>query len=213
MIAVGTIDERVGVAVDAWPRWVPSWSPGSHRSRSRLCRRCTGSPVVAAAGIGRDVPHQVTHALVSRMQRIIDKQVDEFTAAQLPALHAELGGEDLWKVGGYDPAGGLDPEFDGVDPDPEPDEGGQPFLFTLAGLAEETRPEPPLPRPPLSAEEKQRLRREIEVADAYAAEVGRDLCFALMSHQARIETAIARFVEPQVRAMLDELSRHLEPPE
>lgn len=213
MIVAGAIDERVNAAVDAWLRWVPSWKPGTHRGRSRLCRRCTGSPLLAAAGLTSDVPHQVTHALVSRMQRIIDKRVDEFTAAQLPALHDELAGEELWRSGGYDPAEGLAPEYEGLDPDPEPDEGEQPFLFTLAGLAAESRPEPPLPRPPLSAEEKQRLRREIELADAHAEETGREVCFALMTHRQRIEAAIQRFVEPQIQAMLDELSQHLEPPQ
>ncbi|UOQ57944.1 spermidine/putrescine ABC transporter substrate-binding protein [Leucobacter allii] len=208
-----TIEERVNVAVDAWLRWVPGWAPGTHRGRARLCRRCTGSPVLTAAGIANDVPHQVTHALVSRMQRIIDRRVDEFTADELPTLHAELSGEELWRTRGYDPAAGLAPEYEGLDPDPEPAEGDQPFLFTLAGLAEETRPEPPLPRPPLSAEEKQRLRREIELADRCAEEAGRELCFALAAHRPRIQTAISRFVEPQVRAMLDELSRNLEPPQ
>ncbi|MFT4233189.1 MAG: spermidine/putrescine ABC transporter substrate-binding protein [Leucobacter sp.] len=208
----GTIEERVDAAVDAWLRWVPRWEPGTHRGRSRLCRRCTGSPILAAAGIAGDVPHQVTHALVSRMQRIIDRRVDEFTERELPTLHAELAGAEIWQAGGYDPAAGLAPEYEGLDPDPEPDEGEQPFLFTLAGLAEESRPEPPLPRPPLSAEEKQRLRREIELADRCAEEAGREACFALMRHRARIEAAIHRFVEPQIQAMLDELSRNLEPP-
>lgn len=207
------VEERVGIAVDAWLRWVPGWAPGSQRTRVRLCRRCTGSPVVAAAGIGRDVPHQVTHALVSRMQRIIDKEVDEYTERELPTLHAELAGEDLWRAGGYDPSHGLEPELDGVDLDPEPDEQGQPFLFTLAGLAEESKPEEPLPRPPLSAEEKRALRHEIELADAHAEDAGRSLCLALVSHRGRIQAAIARFVEPQIVSMLDELSKHLEPPQ
>lgn len=209
----GTIEERVDAAVDAWLRWVPGWTPGTHRGRARLCRRCTGSPLLAAAGLTSDVPHQVTHALVSRMQRIIDRRVDEFTEQQLPTLHAELAGEELWRAGGYDPAADLAPEYEGLDPDPEPDDGEQPFLFTLAGLAEETRPAPPLPRPPLSPEEKQRLRREIELADRCAEEAGREVCFALMVHRARIETAIHRFIEPQIRAMLDDLSRYLEPPQ
>ena len=212
MIVAGTIEERVSVAVDGWLRWVPSWAPGTHRGRARLCRRCTGSPFLAAAGIPADVPHQVTHALVSRLQRIIDKRVEEYTAAELPALHAELTGDELWKTSGYDPAAGLPPEYDGLDPDPEPDDGEQPFLFTLAGLAEETKPAPSLPRPPLSAEEKQRLRHDIELADRCAEDAGRDVCFAVMTHRARIEAAILRFVEPQVQAMLDELSRNLEPP-
>lgn len=209
----GAIEERVDAAVDAWLRWVPGWSPGTHRGRARLCRRCTGSPLLAAAGLTSDVPHQVTHALVSRMQRIIDRRVDEFTEQELPALHAELTGAEMWQSGGYDPAAGLAPEYEGLDPDPEPDDGEQPFLFTLAGLAEETRPEPPLPRPPLSQEEKQRLRREIELADRCAEEAGREVCFALVTHRPRIQAAIQRFIEPQIRAMLDDLSRNLEPPQ
>ena len=209
----GAIEERVNVAVDAWLRWLPGWAPASHRGRSRLCRRCTGSPLLAAAGLTRDVPHQVTHALVSRMQRIIDKRVDEYTAAELPALHAELSGEELWQTSGYDPGAGLAPEYDGLDPDPEPDDRAQPLLFTLAGLAEDARPEPPLPRPPLNQEEKERLRREIELADRCAEEAGRRVCFALVGHRARIEAAIDRFVEPQIRAMLADLSKHLEPPQ
>ena len=212
MIVTGTIEERVSVAVDAWLRWVPRWTPGTHRGRARLCRRCTGSPFLAAAGLPADVPHQVTHALVSRLQRIIDARVEEVTAAELPALHAELTGDELWAARGYDPAEGLPPEYDGLDPDPEPDDGDQPFLFTLAGLAEETKPAPPLPRPPLSAEEKQRLRQDLERADRCAEDTGREVCFAVMAHRHRIESAISRFVEPQIRAMLEELSRTLEPP-
>jgi hypothetical protein len=213
VIVAGAIEERVDAAVDAWLRWVPGWSPGTHRGRARLSRRCTGSPLLAAAGLSSDVPHQVTHALVSRMQRIIDRRVDEFTERELPTLHAELTGAEIWQSGGYDPAAGLAPEYEGLDPDPEPDDGEQPFLFTLAGLAEETRPEPPLPRPPLSAEEKQRLRHEIELADRCAEEAGREVCFVLVTHRSRIQAAIQRFIEPQIRAMLDDLSRHLEPPQ
>ncbi|RGE24402.1 spermidine/putrescine ABC transporter substrate-binding protein [Leucobacter sp. wl10] len=209
----GAIEQRVDAAVDAWLRWVPGWTPGTHRGRARLCRRCTGSPMLAAAGLTSDVPHQVTHALVSRMQRIIDRRVDEFTEQQLPMLHAELTGEQMWRAGGYDPAAGLDPEYEGLDPDPDPADGEQPFLFTLAGLAEESRSEPLLPRPPLSADEKRQLRREVELADRCAEEAGRAVCFALMAHRSRIESAVRRFVEPQIRAMLDELSRNLEPPQ
>lgn len=205
------IADRVDAAVDAWLRWLPSWEPGTHRGRSRMCRRCTGSPVLAAAGIAGEAPHQVAHALSSRMQRIIDRAVDEYTERELPALHAELSGEQLWHTGGFEPGAGLDPEYDGVDLDPEPDD-EQPFLFTLAGLAEQSRPEPPLPRPPLSAEEKQRIVREIELADRFAEDAGQRLCFALATHRPRIEAAVQRFVEPQIQALLEELSRHLEPP-
>lgn len=206
------VDDRVSVAVDAWLRWLPSWQPGSHRAKPRVCRRCTGSPVLAAAGFGRDVPHTVSHALTSRMQRIVDKEVDEFTARELPLLHAELTGEEQWRVTGYDPVAGLGPEYDGLDPDPEPADGDQPFLFTLAGLAEQTRPEAPLPRPPLTAAEQQQLAAEISRADDHAEAIGRAMCLALVSHRDRIEAALARFVEPQVQALLDELSRSLEPP-
>lgn len=208
-----TVEERVGVGVDAWLRWVPKWAPGSHRGRARPCRRCTGSPILAAAGLAVDVPHQVAHALVSRMQRIIDRRVEEFTANELPALHAELTGEEMWKTGGFDPVAGLEPEYEGLDPDPEPAPGEQPFLFTMAELAEESRPEPPLPRPPLSAAEKQQLRAEIERADGCAEEAGQAVCFALMAHRERIQAAVGRFVEPQIKAVLDELTRHLESPE
>lgn len=213
MTLVAGVDDRVHAAVDAWLDWVPKWEPASYRARARLCRRCTGSPVLVASGIPDGTPHQVKHALVSRVQRIVDRIVDEYTEEHLPMLHAELRGADMWSAGGYDPGAGLDPEYDGLDPDPEPSEVGQPFLFTLAGLAAEVQPEPLLPRPPLSAAEKQQLRREIDMADLCATDVGSEVCFALMAHRPRIEAAIDRFVEPQVRAMLDELSRHLEPPE
>ncbi len=205
------ISARVDAAVDAWLRWVPSWQPGTVRGRSRMCRRCTGSPLLEAAGIAGTVPHQVAHALTSRMQRIVDRAVDGYTERELPTLHAELTGEQMWHTGGFEPSAGLDPEYDGVDLDPETDD-EQPFLFTMAGLAEETRPEPPLPRPPLSAEEKQRLIREIELADRFADDAGQRVCFALAEHRPRIQAAVDRFVEPQVQAMLEELSRHLEPP-
>lgn len=203
--------DKVGVAVDAWLRWLPSWQPGTHPGRSRMCRKCTGSPVLAAAGLASDVPHQVAHALTTRMQRIIDRAVDEYTQRELPTLHAELTGEQLWNTGGFEPGEGLDPEYDGVDLDPEV-EGDQPFLFTMAELAEQTRPEPPLPRPPLNPQEKQQLRHEIEYADRYAQNVGQHLCFSVARHRARIQAAVLRFVEPQIQALLEELTRGLEQP-
>jgi len=205
------IEARVSAAVDAWLRWLPKWQPGTHRGRARMCRRCTGSPVLAAAGLAGSVPHQVVHALNSRMQRIVDRVVDEFTENELPALQAELTGEALWNSGGYEPAAGLDPEYEGLDLDPEHEE-GQPFLFTMAELAEQSKQEPPLPRPPLSAEEKRRLRHEIELADRCAQDAGQRVCFALAQHRPRIEAAVERFVEPQIQALLDELTRNLEPP-
>ncbi len=206
-----TLATRVDAGVDAWLRWLPAWSPGTHRGRSRMCGRCIGSPILDAAGIGGLVPHQVAHALTSRMQRIIDHLVDEYVEAQLPVMHAELAGEAIWSAGGYRPEAGLEPEYEGLDLDPEV-EGEQPTLFTFAGLAEQTRPEPPLPMPPLSAEEKQQLRREMELADQYTNDIGAQLCLALSEHRVRITAAVARFVEPQIQSLLDELAQHLEPP-
>ena len=212
-MAQDSIEWRVTAAVDAWLRWVPSWRPGTHHGRARPCRRCTGSPLVLAAGIPADTPHPVTHSLVARMHRIIDRVVDDYTAEELPRLREELRGADEWQgAPGYDPTAGLGPEFDGVPVDPEPEDGSQPFLFTLDGLAEESAPPPPLPRPPLTAEEKATLRREIEAADRRATEVGNETCFALAEHRPRIQHAIAVFIEPQIQDLLRELSEHLEPP-
>lgn len=213
IVAEESIEQRVMNAVDAWLRWLPTWAPGTHRGRSRICRRCTGSPIVAAVGLTEDVPHQVLHALVSRMQRIVDREVDAFTERELPMLHAELDGEKNWAPVGFDPAAGLDPEFDGLDLDPEPAEDAQPFLFTLAGLAATSQPEPPLPRPPLTATEKAQLRAEIARADQCAEDAGREVCFAVAGHRPRVTAAVARFVEPQIRSMLEHLSEQLEAPE
>lgn len=208
-----TTEARVIAAIESWMRWLPSWQPGSHRTRARVCRRCVGSPIVAAAQIQDDVPHQVTHALVARMQRIIDTTVDEYTERNLPHLHAELTSSAEWHASsGYRPAEGLPPEFDGLDVDPLPHSDDQPFLFTLAELARDTATPPPLPRPPLTPEEKHSLRQEIELADQCALETGQKVCFAVAEHSARIRAAIGRFVEPQIQQLLNELSRALESP-
>lgn len=213
MAAEPEITQAVTVAVDQWLRWVAVWRPGRQRTRPRVCRKCTGSPLVTAAGIAEGVPHQVTHALVSRLHRIIDRTVDEFTKNNLSALHAELEEESIWKAPGFDPSAGLEPEFDGVELDPLPDSDEQPFLFTLEGLAQETTPEPALPRPPLNAEEKAQIRRDIEAADQVAISAGQQVCFAVAEHRDRITSAITHFVEPQIQDLLSELSRHLEPPQ
>lgn len=176
------------------------------------CRRCTGSPITQAAGLTTDVPHQVTHALVSRMQRVIDRTVDEYTAAYLPVLQAELEGEQLWKAGEYDPTAGLDAEYDGLDQDPVIEDGEQPYLFTLSELAASSKPAPPLPRPPLNPTEKEQLTVEISLADRCAADTGTEICFMLFAQQSRITSAIQRFVDPQIELLLEELSRNLEQP-
>ncbi len=207
------ITERVTVGVEAWLRWLPKWSIGSYRARGRLCRRCLNSPIVRAAGLDFDVPHQVQHALVSRMQKIIDQTVDEFTEARLPNLKRELdGGVAESAPKGYRPAEGLDPEYEGVELDPEP-EPGHPFLFTLDSLADKHLGRAPEPPAPLTEEQKAVLRSEVALADECAIVTGQRVCVALDAHRARIREAIAMCVEPQVRAMLDELTTSLEFPE
>jgi hypothetical protein len=168
---------------------------------------------VQAAQLSDDVPHQVVHALVARMQRIIDKTVDEYTEKNLPHLQSELTSAEQWKPeNAYRPAEGLPPEYDGMDLDPEPDDGAQPFLFTLSELAQDESTPPVLPRPPLTTAEKASLRHEIELADHCAIETGQQVCFALSEHAPRINASIERFVEPQIQHLLNELSQALEPP-
>lgn len=209
---MGELDAKVASAVAAWLRWVPSWAPTAHRVRARICHRCMGSPLLIAAGISDGTPHQVKHALVARMQRIVDRAVDEYTTAHLPALEAELRGAELWGSGGYNPRQGLAPEWDGMELDPEPADEGQPFLFTIADLAAQSQPAEPLPRPPLNAEEKRQLRKEMELADACAQTSGQEVCFALLAYRSEIIAALERYVEPQIDAIISELSQHLEPP-
>lgn len=128
------IEGRVSSAVDAWLRWLPRWHVGTARGRTRPCRVCLGSPVATAAGFDHDVPHAVQHALLNRLRQIVDDDVDEYTARNLPLVTRELRLAEAEEARGYRPDQGLDPEFQGLDLDPEP-EPGQPFLFTLAGLA------------------------------------------------------------------------------
>lgn len=128
------IEGRVTSAVDAWLRWLPRWQVGTARGRTRPCRVCLGSPVATAAGFDHDVPHAVQHALLNRLRQIVDDDVDEYTARNLPLVTRELRLAEAKEARGYRPDEGLAPEFQGLDLDPEP-EPGQPFLFTLAGLA------------------------------------------------------------------------------
>lgn len=206
--ALGT---QVAQAVDAWLRWLPRWTPQTHRGRIAPCRRCLGSPVLSAAGFGGDVPHGVQHGLSTRVKTIVDRAVSEYTARNLPLLQAELDQQAARnRARSYRPAEGLEPEFEGMPLDPEPVPGA-PFLFTVAGLAHESDAEVPA-LPPLSEEAKTALRREVALADDYANLIGRDICALLVSHRERVQEAITRLVEPQVEAMLDELARSLDAP-
>ena len=66
--------------------------------------------------------------------------------------------------------------------------------------------------PPLSEEAKSALRQEVALADDYANMVGREVCAILLHHRLRIQGDIARFVEPQIEALLQDLTRSLDVP-
>ena len=95
-----------------------------------------------------------------------------------------------------------------VAPDPVP---GAPFLFTVAGMADDAADQLP-PLPPLSDEAKAALRQEVGLADEYANMVGREICGLLLRHRLNVQAAISQYVEPQIEAMLAELSEALDSP-
>ncbi|MEL5992488.1 spermidine/putrescine ABC transporter substrate-binding protein [Microbacterium phosphatis] len=206
-----SLETQVSQAVDAWLRWVPRWEPATHRGRVAPCRRCLGSPILSAAGLGSDVPHGVQHGLSTRIKTIVDHGVADYTSRNLPMLQTELDQQAARnRARGYRPTEGLAPEFEGMplDPDPVP---GQPFLFTLQGLASEDETQVPS-LPPLTEDAKVALRREVALADEYANMLGREVCAILLHHRLRIHAAIVEFVEPQVAAMLAELAQALDDP-
>ena len=206
-----SLETQVSQAVDTWLRWLPRWEPATHRGRVAPCRRCFGSPVLSAAGLGADVPHAVQHGLAPRIKTIVDHAVAEYTARNLPMLQTELDQQSARnRARSYRPSEGLDPEFEGLPLDPEP-QPGAPFLFTLSGLAEEAEADVP-PLPPLSDEAKAALRQEVGLADDYANMVGREVCAILLHHRLRIQAAVTEYVEPQIAAMLEELTRSLDSP-
>ena len=206
-----SLDTQVAVAVDAWLRWLPRWHPATHRGRVAVCRRCLGSPILSAAGLGADVPHGVQHGLSTRMKTIIDHVVAVYTERNLPMLQSELHQQaERNRARTYRPSDDLPPEYDGLPLDPEP-EPGAPFLFTLAGLADEAAADVPA-LPPLSDEAKAALRHEVALADDYANLVGREVCSLLLGHRLRIQHAVAQLVEPQVEALLAELTQSLDSP-
>lgn len=206
-----SLETQVDQAVEAWLRWVPRWEPATHRGRVAPCRRCLGSPVLSAAGIASNTPHGVQHGLSTRIKVIVDAAVAEYTARNLPMLQRELDEQAARnRARSYRPAENLDPEFDGLplDPDPVP---GAPFLFTIAGMADDATEELP-PLPPLSDEAKAALRQEVALADEYANMVGREICGLMLRHRLHIQAAISQHVEPQIEAMLAELTQSLDSP-
>ena len=206
-----SLETQVSQAVEAWLRWVPRWEPATHRGRVAPCRRCLGSPILSAAGIGGTVPHGVQHGLSTRIKTIVDHAVADYTARNLPMLQAELDQQAARnRARAYRPAEGLDPEYEGMPLDPEPVPGA-PFLFTLAGMADEANADVPA-LPPLSDEAKAALRQEVGLADEYANMVGREVCSILLGHRLRIQAAITEYVVPQVAALLEDLTRSLDAP-
>ncbi|MGY1553089.1 spermidine/putrescine ABC transporter substrate-binding protein [Microbacterium sp. A588] len=206
-----SIETQVDRAVDAWLRWVPRWEPATYRGRVAPCRLCLGSPVLSAAGIGANAPHGVQHGLSTRIKRIVDHAVATYTAGNLPMLQSELDQQAARnRARSYRPAEDLSPEFEGMPLDPEPTPGA-PFLFTIAGLADVDSQELP-PLPPLSEEAKAALRQEVGLADEYANLVGREICGILLRHRLHVQAAISQYVEPQIEAMLAELTDSLDSP-
>lgn len=206
-----SLETQVEQAVEAWLRWVPRWQPATHRGRVAPCRRCLGSPILSAVGISGNVPHGVQHGLSTRIKTIVDHSVAEYTARNLPMLQAELDQQTARnRARSYRPAENLEPEFEGMPLDPEPVPGA-PFLFTIAGLADDAATELP-PLPPLSDEAKAALRQEVGLADEYANMVGREICSLLMRHRLNVQAAISQHVEPQIEALLAELTDSLDSP-
>lgn len=205
------METQVDQAVEAWLRWVPRWEPATHRGRVAPCRRCLGSPILSAAGIGGNVPHGVQHGLSTRIKTVVDHAVADYTARNLPVLQSELDQQAARnRARTYRPSEDLAPEFEGLplDPDPIP---GAPFLFTIAGMADDAADALP-PLPPLSEEAKAALRQEVALADEYANLIGRDICSMLLRHRLSVQAAISTYVEPQIEAMLAELTQSLDAP-
>ncbi len=208
----GMLGAQVGQEVSAWLAWLPRWQPGSHRGRLRVCRTCFGSPILTAAGLLDGIPHGVQHPFSMRMKGIIDRAVDQYTERNLPLLQHELEIAEQRKAARKFRAGeGLDPEFQGLAPDPEPVP-GQPFLFTIAELEHEStvEAEPDEVPLPLTDSQKVALRREIELVDEFSTMIGRQICAEISGHRERIARGVTECIEPIMDRLMAELTRDLD---
>ncbi|GAA3895839.1 hypothetical protein GCM10022381_41700 [Leifsonia kafniensis] len=237
-----SIESRVSQEVDAWLRWLPRWTPGTHPGRSRLCRRCFGSLIVVSAGLARDVPHAVQHALNMRMMLLIEELVDGFIERNLPLVLRDIKQNEERKAQKpFRPEEGLDPEYEGLDLDPAPVDGA-PYLFTFGELAaaeelaekqekekaaaddalwsaasfetDAPAPDRVLTRAEINAlyDADDAVRAELERANNYSTRVGRKICAELEAEQERILAGVAEFIEPQVQALLADLDKALDSP-
>ena len=201
-----SLETQVSQAVDAWLKWLPRWEPATHRGRVAPCRRCFGSPVLSAAGLGSDVPHGVQHGLSTRIKTIVDHAVAEYTARNLPMLQAELDQQAARnRARSYRPSEGLEPEYEGLplDPDPIP---GAPFLFTISGLAEAAKAQnfspgmPGMPPIPASGPMASRIRfccasSSFFLASAWAA-TSRSPSTSASSADSRLGSIATAFISP-----------------
>ena len=209
----GSIEARVSHEVDRWLAWLPRWRPGTHRARVRLCTRCFGSPIIAAAGLDVDVPHAVQHAFSMRMKVIIDAAVDDYTARNLPMLHREIRlAEERKARRPYRRGRGARPRV--PRPRPRPGARARPAVplhpgRARGGHAAEANEPPPRP---FTLEEKEAIREEVQLADEFAKQLGRRICVELAQHRDRIGEAVVEFVEPQVEELLADLDRELDAP-
>lgn len=206
------IDGRVRNAVDVWLRWLPRWQIGTARPRTRICRRCTGSPIAAAAGFGPDVPHPVQHALIGRMSAIVEDAVDDYTAKNLPLLQrGSSGPRHASDARGTSRPRGCRRSSRAWTSTRSRSRGSRSCSpsVSLAGTGADAQE----PREPLSDEAKAALRHEIELSDEAARSTGTAVCLALLDHRERIAEAVERLVEPQIAALVSDMFRGLDGPD
>ena len=158
------------------------------------------------------MPHGVQHGLSTRIKTIVDHAVAEYTDARTCRCCRPSSTTRPRATARAATAPPRDSSRSSRDCRSTPSRSrARPFLFTISGLAEEADAGIPA-LPPLSDEAKAALRQEVGLADDYANMVGREVCTILLHHRLRIQAAISQYVEPQIEAMLEELTRSLDAP-